>query len=325
MIGMVEEKGTSTAMETMDAKEQVGWIELRQLRYFAAVAEELHFGRAAERLRIAQPGLSQQIKKLERLLGGQLLIRGKGGIQLTTAGQVLIEHARLVIEQASRAVESTRISMQGKRSILKVGIPSLGMFPAGRELLRVFQDQNPDIELQTHPGYAPQNIEALTRRTLDAAIVLHPFDSPQGMRYLRLGKVELLVALPEWHQLASMDRIPRSALLEEPFLDWPRSINPPLVRHIHHVLFGDVEHPQVVEVYEAVDANRLLLVAEGKGIAVSFFPGLAELDILGIAFRRVVAPEPTLDYGVCWFDENASSSVPAFVEIARGLAEPATE
>jgi hypothetical protein len=134
-----------------------------------------------------------------------------------------------------------------------------------------------------------------------------------------------VVAVPEWHQLGSMDRIPRSALLEEPFLDLPRSINPPLVRHIHRVLFGDVEHPHVVEGYEAVDASRLLLVAEGKGVAVSFFAGLAELDIPGIAFRRVVAPEPTLDYGVCWFDENASSSVRTFVEIARSLAEPATQ
>jgi DNA-binding transcriptional LysR family regulator len=295
-------------------------IEFRQLRYFVAVAEELHFGRAAVRLQIAQPGLSHQIKGLERLLGVPLFIRDQRGVELTAAGGALLDYARLLIELADRAVESARLTVRGRRGLLKVGTPAGGIHPRGNELLRLFQARSPEVQVEIHPGYVPQNVEELARRTLDIAIVLVPFDRPESMRYLRLGTTELLVALPEGHRLASLQQVPRAELLNEPFLDWPRSMNPTLIDYLHRSLFGSVEHPQLVQVADVMEASRLLAVAEGKGVAVPLFPSVADLEIPRVVFRPL-EPSPSLEYGIAWFDNNASPFTSSFIDLARELAE----
>jgi DNA-binding transcriptional LysR family regulator len=294
-------------------------IELRHFRYFTAVAEERHFGRAAARLHIAQPGLSQQIKTMERVLGVPLFERHSRGVELTRAGEALLDRARLVIELAERAADTTRLAMHGKTALIKVGTSASGIHPVGNDLLRAFQDRNPQVEVQTQPGFVPQNIDALLRHALDVAIVTSPFTDAEGLRYLPLGSVELLAAIPAGHHLASLERIPRSALLSEPFLDWPRTMNPPLVDHLRQSIFGRSEHPQGVEVADITEANRLLLVADGVGIAVPMFPSLAELKIPGVVFRRLASPA-SLEYGVAWVDVHASPAVPAFVDAAREIA-----
>jgi DNA-binding transcriptional LysR family regulator len=297
-------------------------IELRQFRYFAAVAEERHFGRAAERLEIAQPGLSHQIKGLERSLGVPLFVRDKRGVELTEAGLTLLEHARLVLELADRAVESTRLAVHGKKGILKVGTPAGGIHPLGNDLLRLFQEHTPEAQVDVHPGYVPQSLDAMTRHELDVAIVLVPFDRPDSMRYLKLGDVELQLAVPEEHRLATLERVPRTELLREPFLDWPRSMNPPLIDALHRSLFGDATHPDAVELADVMEVSRLLAVAEGRGIAVALFPSVAELQIPRVVFRPM-DPPPHLEYGIAWLDNNASTFMASFVDLARDLTQPA--
>jgi DNA-binding transcriptional LysR family regulator len=295
-------------------------VELRQFRYFIAVAEERHFGRAAELLRISQPGLSQQIKAVERGLGVQLFVRDKRGVTLTEAGEKLLDHARQVIQLADRAAETARLSTSGKTALLKVGTPLGGIHPTSNRVLQAFQARNPAIEVQISPGFVARNIEALIRRTLDVAFVLAPFESPQqGLRYLQLGKVELLAALPAGHRLARLERIPRAELMREPFLDWARRVNPTLIDHLHRLLFGEMEHPRSIEVADVVDSSRLMLVAEGEGIAVVLHPSLAELHIPSIVFRPLAEPAH-LDHGMAWLDILPSPIVPAFVDLARELA-----
>jgi DNA-binding transcriptional LysR family regulator len=303
-----------------DGRARIPGIELRQFRYFTAVAEERHFGRAAERLHIAQPGLSRQIKTMERLLGVPLFERSSRGVELTLAGEALLDQARLVIELADRAADTTRLAMQGKRTLIKVGTPTGGIHPGGNDLLRVFKARNPEVEVQIHPGLVHPNIEALFRHRLDVAIVLAPFASAESLRYLPLGSVELLAAIPAGHHLASLERIPRSALLSEPFLDWPTRLNPPLTDYLRRSLFGRSEHPQAVEVADVNEANRLLLVAEGRAIAVPLFPSLAELEVPRVVFRQLAEPV-SLEYGIAWLDTYASTAVPAFVDIAREIAD----
>lgn len=296
-------------------------IELRQFRYFVAVAEERHFGHAAKRLRIAQPGLSQQIKGLERALGVSLLIRARGGVELTEAGELFLQQARLVIELTERAVQSARLAPGGTRGILKIGTPAGGIHPVANTLLSEFRTRFSDAHLEFHPGFVPVNLEQLMKHRLDVAIVIVPFSAPDSLRYLQLGTIELLVAIPQDHRLAALDRVPRAALLEERFLDWPVSVNPPLITHIHRILFGRGNHPNAVEVADVMETSRLLLVADGAGIAVPLFPPVAELRIPSIEFRPI-EPTPRLEYGIAWLDTNVSPFVPPFVELARELASP---
>jgi DNA-binding transcriptional LysR family regulator len=299
-------------------------MELRQLRYFLALAEERHFGRAAESLGIAQPGLSQQIKVLERRVGAQLFDREVRPIALTAAGEALLPHARIVIEAVDRALESTRESALGAGGTLKVGTPLVGRFPVMTELVDVFRSRFPGVELQLHPGLASHSIDALDRGTLDLAIVHAPFDAPRTPRYQRLGAHEILVLLPEGHRLSALDRLPRAELLGERFLDWPRTLNPTLMDHVRLATFGVAEHPGRVEVADAVDGpSRAPLVADGLGIAVDAVPYPAEVlpERTGVVYRRVEDPPPLIEHGLIWYEGELSSLASAFIELATGLVD----
>ena len=293
-------------------------LELRQLRYFVAVAEERHFGRAAVRLGIAQPGLSQQIKRLERSIGTQLFLRDKRHVELTKAGEVLLDSARLAIEQAERAIQCTRAAAFGKTGLLKVGANARRVYPVGDELLREFADRFPHVEIEFHSGRVQHSIDELLRRRIDVAIVFAPYDAPDHVRYLRLGAVEALIAVPSRHPLAKIDRIPRSALLSETFFAFPRHLNPPLVDHLRTSLFGGVEHPRLVEVAENTDL--LMHVGAGEGIA-AVDPSLVELEISNVAFRRLEDPAPEFDYGLVWLDSAISPFLTWFLELAREVAD----
>jgi DNA-binding transcriptional LysR family regulator len=292
-------------------------VELRQLRYFLAVVDERHFGRAAERLRIAQSGLSQQIKSLERSLGTQLLIRNSRRVDLTEAGEVLAEQARLIVELVARAGETQRLVERGKRNLVKVATAAAGL-PRANAVLREFRERFGDVELELLPGFGPQNVEALRRRAVDLAFVVEPVELPGASRYLRLGVQELLIVLREDHRLAGLDPIPRAELLRTPFVSWARGFNPDLMAHIHRLLFGELDNPSLVET--DLSTARLSLVARSTERAGVALPSDMELHVPGLVFRRVEAPAPTLEYGIVWLEMYSSPFVPAFLEVAREVA-----
>src|SRR5687767_14585719 len=193
-------------------------MELRQLRYFLAVAEEQHFGHAAQRLLIAQSGLSQQIKSLERSLKTQLFVRDRRRVELTPAGEYLVEEARALLSRARRVEETLQLVDQGKGGLLKIATSSAGLHPRTGELLDRFRERFPDIELNVIPGSGPQNVEALRRRDVDVAFVSYPFDPLDELSLLPTGSLELVIALSDRHRLAEIERIPRAELRAQPFL-----------------------------------------------------------------------------------------------------------
>jgi DNA-binding transcriptional LysR family regulator len=298
-------------------------MELRQFRYFIAVAEEGHFGRAADRLGIAQPGLSQQIKALESSVGSQLLIRHSRGADLTEAGTIFLEQARLAVEFADRAIASASLPDRGKTALLKVGTRAAGIPPVAERLLEGFTAENPEAEVEVHPGFAPQLVEALGKRRIDVAILLRPYAADHPPSFLRLGAVELRVALPEGHRLAGLERVPRAELLKEPFLDWPRSANSTLYDHVHRMLFAPAVHPQRIEVAEFVESRRLPRVAAGQGVGVTILSP-PEL-ISGVVVRPFEEPVPLVEYGIGWYEPHLSPLVAPFLELAKQVAEPAVQ
>jgi DNA-binding transcriptional LysR family regulator len=303
----------------------VAAVDFRQFRYFIVVAEELHFGRAAERLHIAQSGLSQQILKLERSVGVTLLSRDRRGVELTEAGRVFLEHARQAVELADRAMASPLLAERGKTSILRVGTPILGIPVVAEELLREFGARFSEIEIEIHPGLDPELVDAVSTHSLDVAIVLSPFRSVEPPpRYLQLSTFELLALVPEGHRLAALKRVPRSELLKEPFLDWPRSINPEMIDHIHRMLFGDVEHPQRIALPILEEARRLEHVANGEGVGIAVLPPGTEPEAPGVVVRHFEEPSPFISYGVAWSRTQTTPLVDAFLDVARefSIAEP---
>jgi DNA-binding transcriptional LysR family regulator len=300
-----------------------GAIDFRQFRYFIAVAEELHFGRAAERLYIAQSGLSQQILKLERSAGVQLLSRDRRGVELTDAGRVFLNHARQAVELADRAMTSPRLAERGKRGSLRVGTTILGMPPMAGRLLQAFEDRFPDVEVDLRPRLISELIDGISTYALDVAVVVSPFKSVNpAPRYRQLGTYELVAAVPEGHRLAKLGRVPRSELLTEPLIEGPRNINPEMFDHIHQILFGELEHPQRLEVAELEEARRLEHVAEGKGIGVTGTPpGVDHQAVPGVVFRPLDEDTRPIGYGVAWSATQTSPFLESFIEVASEFAE----
>src|SRR5438105_1157502 len=142
------------------AKGRRSRVELRQLRYFVTLAEERHFGRAADLLHIAQPGLSQQIKALERSVGVVLFDRETRPVALTEAGLRLLPHARAIVEAASRAVEVTR-EARPPGPILKIGVPAIGHYPEFAALVDTFRAREPDVILRLEPSVTPAILDGL--------------------------------------------------------------------------------------------------------------------------------------------------------------------
>jgi DNA-binding transcriptional LysR family regulator len=295
-------------------------LELRQLRYFLAVADERHFGRAAERLGIAQPGLSQQIKSLERSLGTQLLIRDSRRVDLTEAGELLVDQARLIVELAARASETQRLIGRGKRQLLKVATGAAGFAPRADDVLRAFEERFGDVEVELLPGFGPQNLDAVRRRVADVAFVTKPISLPPGSRYLRVGAQELLVVLREGHRLAALDPIPRHELLATPFVAWARGFNPELMDHVRRSLFGADGHPSLMETSDLTQSARLSIVARDDEHAGIALPADMELNVPGLVYRRVEGPAPTVEYGIVWLERNDTQLISQFVRVTRELA-----
>jgi DNA-binding transcriptional LysR family regulator len=295
-------------------------MELRQLRYFVAVAEERHFGRAAVRLHIAQPGLSQAIQSLERSLGARLFDREVRPVALTVTGEALLPEARRVIEAADRAMEVAAPRSE-RGGTLEVGIPLVGHLPIVTRLAQLFQDEHPEVRVRVHPAFSPQSVQRLVRGEIDIAIVHSPFEASRMPRYLGLGEQEIVLVVPESHRLAHLERVPRAELMQEPFLAWPRSVNPVLVDHICRALFGMEEPPNVIEVPVGVDgSSRARLIEEGLAIAAETVP--LPIDRLpereGVVYRRLQDPPALLEYGLAWFD-RPGHPLHAFVRMGAEL------
>jgi DNA-binding transcriptional LysR family regulator len=292
-------------------------MELRQIRYFVAVADERNFARAAERLRIAQSGLSQQIMVLERSLGARLIDRSIRPVELTAEGEVFLEQARRILDLVDNATERVRAVSEHRSTSLKVGASVFGNAPRVDELLRMARAGLADVDVQVSLDIAPHNISSLNRRELDAVVTYVPFDSGEHPRYMCLGSTEIVLAVPAGHPLASAHRIPRDALAAEPFLVAPRKVNSPVANSIYRSLFGQLDPPNMVQLIDY--PARFQMVVDGVGLAPVMVPTEDLLPVPGLVYRRIEEPAPTFEYGLVWFEDHASPALDAFLGLARDV------
>ena len=197
-------------------------MDLRHLRYFAAVAEERHFGRAAERLRMAQPPLSRQIQALEKELGFSLLARSRRHVELTPAGTVFLEHTRRVFAELDRGVREARRASVGESGRITVGYLSSLAYSGLTRLLRAFRGRFPAVEVALREFSPAHQIEALKEGSIDVGFVRGPIADPT-LAFEVVRRESLLVALPSDHTLAGRNRVHLSALATEPFVSVPRA------------------------------------------------------------------------------------------------------
>ncbi|MDL2307752.1 LysR family transcriptional regulator [Desulfovibrio sp. OttesenSCG-928-C06] len=195
-------------------------MELRYYRYFLAVAEELHFGRAAARLNIAQPALSIQIRELEKALGGALLERTSRSVRLTEAGKVFLREARLVLEQEERAFEKTSRMLRGEGGVLSLAYTGSAVFSGllGK-LLAKYRAACPMVEIRLQEMDPKRQLIELEKGSIHAGFMISSFLSPvRGVRMLPLASWATLLALPARHRLAGKKRLSVAMLADEPFV-----------------------------------------------------------------------------------------------------------
>jgi DNA-binding transcriptional LysR family regulator len=243
-------------------------MELRHLRYFVAVAEELHFGHAAKRLHMTQPPLSQQIQALEDELGVQLLARTKRKVELTPAGAMFLDEARLTLQQADRAQRIAIEAARGVRGRVRVGFVTSASFSILPSVVRRFRRENALIDLELFEMTPSQQLHALEHKEIDIGI-LRP---PVGDTCLQIDTVleePLVLALPSDHRMADQKTVELKSLAEEAFVLFPRQHGPGIydviMKACHDVGFT----PQVSY---SPDKMQTLLTYVASGLGISLVP-----------------------------------------------------
>ena len=294
---------------------------MRQLRYFVAVGEEEHFGRAARRLRIVQPAISRQIQNLESEIGFQLFERLPRRVIITEAGRVFLDASRRAIEEIGHATERAKRVANGQSGILRIGfvesISWQGIIP---DSLRDFRLHHPDAELQLRSMKTIEQIPALHAGSLDAGFGLPIADREHGLASLQMGLIGQILAVPNGHPLTKKKQIRLKDLVDIPFVLFPRWAIPNAYdRLIAACARGGLKTIHVVQ-HTAVETMMLSLVQCGVG--VSFISSAARWRCPpGVTLSPVVDLNVTFPFALMWKKENNSPLLAKLVNNVKLLVE----
>ncbi|CAI0690237.1 Ben and cat operon transcriptional regulator [Serratia entomophila] len=266
-------------------------IELRHLRYFIAVAEELHFGRAAERLRISQPPLSQQIQALEEMVGARLLARNNRNVSLTQAGEMFLKEAYQVVDQVARAAEKAARLERGELGELTIGFTSSAPFiSVVSRSLRAFRQQHLQVHIKMREINTKQQIEPLLNGELDLGVMRNT-RLPDALRHHLLLCEPLVAVVPEGHPLSRLapGALRFQHLAEEPFVFFSREVGTALYDEILLLLSRAGITPYITQ--EVGEAMTIIgLVAAGLG--VSILPAsFSRVRIDGVKYLPLAEPD----------------------------------
>ncbi|MBA2616652.1 MAG: LysR family transcriptional regulator [Rubrobacter sp.] len=300
-------------------------MELRHLRYFVAVAEELNFSRAAGRMYLSQPALSQQIRKLEQELGVALFHRTNNLVALTEAGLTLLEGARRVlvlVEQTSR--EAREVGGAEVRH-LRVGFPEYANHTPVADALQTFRRRYPYVELEEHETFTLQEtlqqIDKLHKGTLDVGFMLSP-EADDVIQVEHVLDIELVAALPEGHPLAGRDVISMRDLSDERLILFSRTFHPRSYDYVVGCCREAGFEPKVVQRKEPQlysGATTYRMVASGIGVGIVARPVVSGYRPHNVVFKPLRDPAPALDLVAAWRRDDPSSNLQAFLEIVREL------
>jgi DNA-binding transcriptional LysR family regulator len=293
--------------------------ELWQLRYFLAVAERLHFGRAAAALHISQPPLSRAIRALETRLGVMLFDRSRRRVELTPEGTRLLGEARRIVGQLERTVQEVRGMARGEEGRLRIGFVSLADYGVLPGLLKAFKSARPGIALALREMLSPEQAAALAAGELDFGLLLPPVSDAGELEHIVVQRDRFVAALPARHRLAAAKgKLAVSALAGEPFVMVPRDIAPGL----YDIVTGLAARAGISfnVAQEAIQMQTVVsLVSSGLGVAI--VPGsIANLGRRGVVYRELADRHPRLDLWLAWPRSGLGTAARDFLALARRRA-----
>jgi DNA-binding transcriptional LysR family regulator len=296
-------------------------MELRHLRYFVAVAEEEHYGRAAGRLHVAQPALSRQIQDLEEEIGFKLFDRLSRGVKISAAGKVFLEDAQRILHEVNEATARAKRVASGQSGTLRMGlIETISWHGVVPESFRRFRDLHPDAELQLHPSSSVAQIEAVRSGRLDAGFVFTIANLDREMAQLQVAELNLVLAAPKGHHLARSKKLRLRDLNDAPFIWFPRRESPVLYDRLMQECFrGGLKTPHIVQ--EAVNEATILSLVSCR-LGVAFVSSATRWRCPeGVVLLPVADLNLPLPFALIWRKDNQSPLLAKFVTNVRSLPE----
>lgn len=289
-------------------------MELRHLRYVVALAEELHFGRAAARLQMAQPPLSQQIRQLEQELGMRLFNRTQRSVSVTEAGAIFVEGARRTLEEADRTIHRARLAYHGQIGTLRVGVLGTATLSVLPDIIRAYRTRYPNVELVLDELHTATSVTALQARTIDVGFARSPVHA-DGLIGEVVHNEGMVVALPEGHRLCGQQIVRLQQLAEEPFILWPRGESPVMYDEVIACCQRAGFSPRVVQQASRME-TMTGLVAAGMGVTL-VMESVRHLQRPGVVYRPLADPGPRFPLLVIWRQDNASAVLSHFLRVVR--------
>ncbi|QHI97660.1 LysR family transcriptional regulator [Xylophilus rhododendri] len=291
-------------------------MELRHLRAFIAVAEEMHFGRAASRLNLSPPPVSLAIKELEDELGLRLFERNSRRIALTPGGQELLRDARNIVARTEAMRQHAATAASGLSGSLSVGFISTATYSFLPELMRRFSSDHPDVRLSLHEDSTDRILEDLEAGALDLGLMFASPVSYPSLDYVATNRFELVAALPASHALAKRARVPLEKLADDRFLLFERQQGALM---FDKVVAACMQHGFSPRLFHARQQHTIVsLVSSGFGLAL--VPDCVQvIQREGVVYRRLRGEAPVVEVGAAWRRDDDSPTLKAFLQYVPQL------
>jgi DNA-binding transcriptional LysR family regulator len=293
-------------------------IELRQLRYFVAVAEENHFGRAAARLHMTQPPLSQMIQSLEAALGTPLFARTKRSVALTPAGIALLPEARRILQQAGALPDLARRAASGESGLLSLSFVSTADYSVLPPLLREFRERYPQVQIDLREATTDVQLEDLMQARIDAGLLIPPLTDKarSELEYVTVLSEPLIMAAPRGLKaLRGKSSVPLKAVADIPLIIFPRRIAPAFHDAILACFHDAGLTPRIGQ--EAIQMQTIVgLVSAGMGIAL-VPQSVSNLKRPGVEYKPLTDKTQPIETGLAWRRDNLSPVLRAFLDLLR--------
>ncbi len=296
-------------------------MELRHLRYFVAVAEELHFGHAAARLRTSQPSLSQQIRNLEKELRVELFRRTKRKVELTSAGRRFLSEAQEILRAAERAAALARETEREETQKLVVGISPDTDWEFLGKVIRAFAQKLPAVELSFQNLVPEDQVKAVREGKLDAGFVGLPLTEDGGLVAEVTARIPLVVAISARHPKARAGKLNLKQLSDEPYALWPRHLSPGMYDQMLEI-FQRAGFGPPVTMEGGIPSSRTLIGMVAAGLTIALVdPATRDIAPRGVRFFSLPDAEGISESGVIYRRNDPSPALAAFLEEVR-IAAP---
>ncbi len=296
-------------------------MELRHLRYFVHVAEEQHYGRAAERLRVAQPALSRQIQDLEEEIGFKVFDRLPRGVKISAAGKSFLVDARRILHEVNEAAARAKRVASGQSGTLRVGfVESVSWHGVVPDSFREFRERQPDAELQLKPASSLEQTEAVHSGRLDAGFVFTIANIGRELAQLPIASLSLMLVVPKGHPLTKFKNLRLRDLNNAAFVWFPRQESPAYYDRLMHECFrGGLKSPHIVQ--EAVNEATILSLVSCR-LGVAFVSSATRWRCPeSVALLAVTDLKLALPLALIWRKDNVSPLLEKFVAEVRLLPE----